>query len=629
MSESYDSRLKEINKRYERLTAGLEKDKLKAIFGLKTAIKFITYKEKNMTRKNKKLYGLINNLQEDRRFSPIGDRRIKALNGLKNELEMEREVAQTLSNRGEIIKELRNNAHQYLINMDEDSKRRTIEEMARNIAYNPIDAAEKYAEAYLNAVHRLEGLNEEKNKELRALQAAIKIEAQQLAKNEAEASPQSTGYDSRLTYRQTASYPTPVTPQTPAPETPAYNGAERNPQLERVATPISTATNQSIQRELEAAVYNRQLYMDYGFAKRIITHFKQAEQVEYSGDFYSERNIQDIYHLHMLTTKDNSTFPKLEEAIDLYVTIVEMGDLTINIVVKDLLNGKNYEHSKISEFMNKLEPHNALDNYDELVAKYLRLYDKLSDLDKSRVDEYAKAKVDYRKKFEISGTTGADVASYEGLKRIINEKIISEYLRDRIIESNYKENGEFSSKFEDNFIYSIRYMSADEIASFYKAIKKSDSRSSLEDTPKMEARRIEAAAIQRLFASAIRKKMNSKTDLKSDDEKQKNAEFELVAICKDYLKEKPLFPLQYVKLSEVPEEYARGRITSNEVTGDAFRRSKRVSGGAFRRSKRVRGLPLVTNVFQMMDYARLKELATKDVLTPEEIKEVDGMYRRH
>ena len=95
-----------------------------------------------------------------------------------------------------------------------------------------------------------------------------------------------------------------------------------------------------------------------------------------------------------------------------------------------------------------------------------------------------------------------------------------------------------------------------------------------------------------------------------------------------YLKEKPLFPLQYVKLSEVPEEYARGRITSNEVTGDAFRRSKRVSGGAFRRSKRVRGLPLVTNVFQMMDYARLKELATKDVLTPEEIKEVDGMYRR-
>ena len=155
------------------------------------------------------------------------------------------------------------------------------------------------------------------------------------------------------------------------------------------------------------------------------------------------------------------------------------------------------------------------------------------------------------------------------------------------------------------------------MGSFYKAIKKSDSRSSLEDTPKMEARRIEAAAIQRLFASAIRKKMNLRTDLKSDDEKQKNAELELVAICKDYLEEKPLFPLQYVKLSEVPEEYARGRITSNEVTGDAFRRSKRV-----------RGLSLVTIVFQMMDYAKLKELAKKDVLTPEEIKEVDGMYRR-
>lgn len=626
MSESYDSRLKEINKRYERLTADLEKDKLKAIFGLKTAIKFITYKEHNMTRKNKKLNNIINNLQ-NRIFSPVVDSRNIALNSLKKELKEERKVAQTLSNRREIIKELGNNAHQYLINMDEDSKRRTIEEMARNIAYNPIDAAENYAEAYLNAVHRLEGLNKEKNKELRALRMESIREAQQLAKEKAEASPQSTGYDSRLTSRQTTPYPTPVTSQTM--ETPAYNGAEGDSRLERVAPPISTTTNQSIQRELEDAVSKKKLYMEDDFAKRIITHFEQEEQRKYSGDFYSKKNIQDIYHLHMLTRKDTSDFSKLEEAIDLYVTIVEMGDLTINIVVKDLLNGKNYEHSKISEFMNKLEPHNALDNYDELVAKYLRLYDKLSDLDKSRVDEYAKAKVDYRKKFEISGTTGADVASYEDLKRIINKKIISEYLRDRIIESNYKENGEFSSKFEDNFIYSIRYMSADEIASFYKAIKKSDSLSSLEDTPEMEARRIEAAAIQRLFASAIREKMNLRTDLKSDDEKQKNAELVLVAICKDYLEEKPLFPLQYVKLSEVPEEYARGRITSKEVTGDAFRRSKRVSGGALRRSKRVRGLPLVTNVFQMMDYARLKELAKKDVLTPEEIKEVDGMYRRH
>ena len=623
MSESYDSRLKEINKRYERLTKNLEKDKLEAIFGLKTAIKFINYKENNMTRKNKKLNELINNLQ-NKRFSPIGDSRNKALNGLKEELEMEREVDQTLNTIGEIKKELKNNAQQYLINMDEVSKSRTIDEMARNIANSPIDAAENYAEAYLNAVHRLEGLNKEKSKELSTLQTESIIEAQQLAKKEVEVSPQSTGYDSRSASRQTSPYSTPVTSQTR--ETPAYNAAERNPRLERVATPISTTTNQSIQRELEDALSKRQLYIDYDFAKRIITHFEQEEQVKYSGDFYSKNNIQDIYHLYMLTTKDTSIFSKLEEAIDLYVTIVEMGDLTINIVVKDLLNGKKYEHSKISEFMNQLEPHNALDNYDVLVAKYLRLYDKLSDLDKSRVDEIAKLRVDYRKKFNISGTTGADVASYEDLKRIINEKIMSKYLRDHIIKSNYKGNGEFSINFEDNFIYSLRYMTADEIVSFYikyKDSKKTDSLSFLEDTPEMveksmEARRMEAAAIQRLFASAIRKKMNLRTDLKSDEEKQKNAEFELVAICKDYLQEKPLFPLQYVKLSEVPEEYARERIKSKEAIGEAFRRSQRV-----------RGLPLVTRVVQMMNYAKLKELAHKDVLTPEEITKVDGMYRRH
>ncbi len=625
MSESYDSRLKEINERYERLAKELEKNKLEAIFGLKTAIKFINYNDHNMTRKNKKLNVLIDKLQ-NRRFSPIGDSRNKALNGLKKELKMEREVAQTLSNTWEIKKELKNNAHQYLINMDEDSKRRTIDEMAKNIANSPIDAAEEYASAYLKAVHKLESLNKEKNKELSTLRTESIREAQQLAKKEAEASPQSTGYDSRLTSRQTASYSTPVTSQTR--ETPAYNAAERNPRLERVAIPISTTTNQSIQRELEDALSKRQLYMDYDFAKRIITHFEQEEQVKYSGDFYSKNNIQDIYHLYMLTTKDTSIFSKLEEAIDLYVTIVEMGDLTINIVVKDLLNGKKYEHSKISEFMNRLEPHNALDNYDALVAKYLRLYDKLSDLDKSRVDEIAKLRVDYRKKFNISGTTGADVASYEDLKRIINEKIMNKYLRDHIIQSNYKGNGEFSSNFEDNFIYSLRYMTADEITSFYigyKESRKSDLRSSSEDTPemvekKMEARRIEDTATQRLFASAIRKKMNLRTDLKSDEEKEKNAEFELVAICKDYLQEKPLFPLQYVKLSEVPEKYARERIESKEAIGGAYRRSHRV--------RRVRGLPLVTQVARMMNYAKLKELAHKEVLTPEEITKVDGMYRR-
>ena len=59
MGESYDSRLKEINKRYEGLTKDLEKDKLKAIFGLKTAIKFINYKEHTMTRKNNKLNAVI------------------------------------------------------------------------------------------------------------------------------------------------------------------------------------------------------------------------------------------------------------------------------------------------------------------------------------------------------------------------------------------------------------------------------------------------------------------------------------------------------------------------------------------------------------------------------------------
>ncbi len=620
MSESYDSRLKEINERYERLTKDLKKDKLEAIFGLKTAIKFINYKENNMTRKNKKLNELINNLQ-NRRFSPIRDSRDIALNGLKKELEMEREVAQTLNNIGEIKKELRNNAQQYLINMDEESKSRTINEMARNIANSPIDAAEKYADAYLNAVHRLEGLNKEKSKELSVLQTESIREAQQLAKQEGEVSSQSTGYDSRSTSRQTTPYSTPVTSQTR--ENPAYNAAERNPRLERVATPISTTTNQSIQRELEDALSKRQLYIDYDFAKRIITHFEQEEQVKYSGDFYSKNNIQDIYHLYMLTTKDTSIFSKLEEAIDLYVTIVEMGDLTINIVVKDLLNGKKYEHSKISEFMNQLEPHNALDHYDAIVAKYLRLYNKLSDLDKSRVDEIAKLRVDYRKKFNISGTTGADVASYEDLKRIINEKIMSKYLRDHIIESNYKGNGEFSSNFEDNFIYSLRYMTADEITTFYiryKESRKSDLRFSSEYTPEMreksmEARRIEDAAIQRLFASAIRKKMDVRTDLKSEEERLENEEFELVAICKDYLHEKPLFNLQSIKPSEVPEEYASDRIKTGEVFNAATRRYY--------------NLPKLNQMVERLNWEKLKRrMSNNRVLTPEEQVQVGGMFRR-
>ena len=386
-----------------------------------------------------------------------------------------------------------------------------------------------------------------------------------------------------------------------------------------------------MQAEINKEFGKKTGYISDSLSKTIVEYAKQRDIIEEYSEFYSEKNTRDILNFSaIIRTEDLTT---VNGIILMYHKMVRLAEYATNITYNDLISGLNIdvETSNLAYVLAIFGPHEVLKQYEKYRKKYIGLYNRLSPDERKLVDKaiqtgnYAEKYQKYREKFGINGDTGEDVATDDQIKRVVNHQIIEYYMKDRLI---YRHSNSliriFAPKLDSDgadvlqtvnyysFEYSVKYMSVSELASFYATLK--NKRFEEHDYDKYPE-------LQLLFAQTIRNRIigGRKADTLNGNEKDSEQykiqrETELIAICQDYLKEEPLFKTTFVKASDVPKDYATKRVVSSETINNAERRYY--------------GMDKATRAFAFLDLNKLKKLAQKEVLTPEEIEKVNGMFRR-
>ena len=601
---------------YLRERKRLEDKQVLAILGLKVAVDFIQFSEKNVERQKKKIEELIYKMQKETTYK--GKQAKKST--LVKELSKEKS-SQKYTSMYDVKRAVEKKIERFTVKLEYREKQTVIDNIARKVSSDPVAAAISFASDYTNTIYQIEQLAERQKED--AKQQAAKKEEERRKKQEEQ---QRKQRQEELSSRRAESYPK-ETYRTPSYSSDypreTYTTSYSSPSYERPTQP-PIMTQESIQRELDKKLAQGDEYLEYRLRRQIEKHYEEADGIQYHGQFYGSDNIEAIYKFYVLSTKEDSYYSVTMK----YGKIVEMAILAADIAYKDLMNGRNYENTKMAGFMRQFDPHGTLNRYEAAQEKYLKFYNKLNDKEKSQIDKYAEKFNDYRQQFHILGKSGKDIATVEQIKKVVNGKIRNDYLNKNIINLHYDGNGRFKNGFEQHFKYSLQYMSEEEIASLYYAIRNKErdyryipENASNEEREKLNKLYVERiSAIQELCAEVIRDRLNkNKKSIDWDNEQEKVAyltqrERDLVAICQDYFHEQPLFTLYYIKESQVKKGYGTERVESTKAITEARRRYY--------------GMSKLQQVIAKLDFKKLTELSQKETLTEEELSRVGTMFRR-
>ena len=170
--------------------------------------------------------------------------------------------------------------------------------------------------------------------------------------------------------------------------------------------------------------------MDSTLLEQIQKTYKKLDKVESYGKFYSDENINKIYEFYILSKKREKN-PAITFRYD---NIVRMGDLAVDIIFNDLMD-EPAEATKMDKFMDQFNPFSILWEYEESYNAYIKYYDKLTDIQKRTIDDYAERWNEfnnYRNKFGISAKTGRGVATVDDIIKVVNKMVRSEYVNKRL-----------------------------------------------------------------------------------------------------------------------------------------------------------------------------------------------------
>ena len=345
---------------------------------------------------------------------------------------------------------------------------------------------------------------------------------------------------------------------------------------------------------------------------QIIKTYKKLDGVQYYGEFYEGDNIQDIYNFDKLFKTEFGGWSKPNNLF--YNDMVKMGYLAVDITFKDLMYSRLDSSTNIAELVSRFRPHDALERYENARARYMKYYNKLNANERQIVDRIASADQyrEYRYKFGITDITGVGIATVDQIKTYVNNKIKNTYIEKHEYDRYITEHDEVRYDNIEGFYGSLRYMSKEDISSLYLNIR--EKRKQLAYGLDESAFTKQNAAIQKLFAEAIKQRLINTANSKalSGEERKIKDEKDLAAICNDYFHEKPIFDLNHIKLEEVEYGYGEARAKTSEAINAATRRYY--------------GLNLVAKALASLDYSKLEMLAKKDVITPQEMEEVNRMF---
>ncbi len=462
------------------------------------------------------------------------------------------------------------------------------DEIANTVAANPVNAIIKFVDIYIKAFENLEELKRIKDTELKELEESIIYKAS--------------------------------------------NDTDKKP-----IKPTQLTQNNLI-RELQKELGNPTGYVNESLSKHIVDYYKLKDQkfvsqipfynslFTYNFEFLGQENINNIFTFYVIANRKNNKNTHLE-IINSYHDMIKLGELAAKINYTDLKCGLNFsaELSDLGQFIERFNPHEILEQYEQLRKKFITMFEKLSIEDRRKVDKkihespYAKEYENYRKRFGITGNSGKDIATADQIKKYINKQIVDYYLEENKFYQKSQQPlsvtfmGQITGKdpwITQRFGYSLKHMSAKEIADFYTTlINKKHEEINSNDLPN----------IQLLFAKTIRNRISASQ--KIDDlaiEEQNNKKYliqrekELIAICKDYLHEEPLFETTFVKSSEVENNYAIPRVDTSEAIENAKRRYF--------------GMSKLKQALSRLDYKKLKRLSNSEVLSNQDIEEINRMF---
>ena len=596
-----------------------------AVLGMYKALDYVKFKEKNQDRAKRAVQTIMHKMTS----SPEYNDKIKKKNLLAKKLKDEESVKFLSSY--DILDDIVTAAKSRFI-IDWVEKDRTesysygpkhdiLYAIADKIASDPKQAVLYYASEYTNAVYSMEQAKAEKQAALKAAEQAKAEAARKRAEEEARRRQREQEYSTPVGYGYDS------TP-TPGPSRPSYVDRTQYPREPYVSQTYSTdrrnrdaiVSEEYIQAEIDKKIANGDAYLDYDLRRQIEKKYKQLDNMEYYGEFYGPNNIEAIYRYHVLCETDNKTYSETMR----YGKIVEMGTLAVDILFKDLKNGRFAETTNMARFMNQFQPHKALERYEQARENYMKFYNRLNEKDKNRIDTYAAKFDSYRDMFHLYGKTGKDIATVSDIKRVVNMRIKDYYIDENVVQHNYRRDEGFSFQFAESLRYSLQYMSSEEIASLYIAIRSKNTYNNYsfyteeERKQAYEYNQKENAAIQELFAEAIRYRLvniERPKDWNNDQEKEaylRKREIDLTGICQDYFHEQPQFTLYHTADTKVEEGYGKARVESSEAITEAQRRYY--------------GLGKLQQVLGTMNFSRLRELGKKDTLSPDEMSMVKSMF---
>ena len=583
MSESYLSELERIDKFYEAEEKRLEDRESLSILGLELAVQRMNFDSRTAKKQKEKVDDLITAMRFQTRYK----KKVAKKEALVKELLKEKEKNNAVYGISILAleEEIERRVRKRKLYNDSSRYSEYLDRMVKKICSNPLTAALEFIDEYMNTAFDLENLYTEKQKEIE--KAGSKVYSVKKAKEEPDY--ESETYTSRTSTAADYDY-------------------------EEVRKEPPRVTKESIQKEIDDELAKGNEYLDDSLLIKIVDFYSKTDNLIYFGEFYEKNSISNIYKFYVLSNTANT----LSRPIDRYEKMMDMGLLAIDIIFKDLMNGKLYQKTNMAKFMDQFDQHGTLERYEKAREQYIKLYRGLNSREKKRVDDYANGFEGYRKTFGIHDISGDNLATSEQIKKVVNARIRERYLEDNIIDRYYKVDGYFNPDFHVNFNYSLKYMSVEGIVGLFFELK-NRKRESFGYYEHEEPYEKEIGAVQRLFADAIRRRIgdNDKNfDIEEEREKEeylKEQEKDLVGICKDYLHEEPLFPLTYIKVTDVKDGYGKQRVESGVAVQEAKRRYF--------------GLSKLQQVVAILDFRKLKSLAKKKSLTDEEIAQVGRMFR--
>ena len=547
--------------------------------GMKTALDFIEFKDKNKEKAKKKVDTIIDNLCNSKNDKA----RVAKINLLIRVLKPQMKSFNTLSYydiTDKLLKQTR-----FIIRWTEGQNvYERYNELAKRIADEPAKALIAFANDYNKAKNRIEKC--EKDME----------QAAEQERNEARKSVQTASVERNRSENSSR----PIFPIGIKPSDGNGDSDKENEKLDTI---------EKIQKKID----EKRLKGDKYLGSELEGAINKIEVFSNSGG----KEVAMLYRFEAL-----SKVSKYDSPTSRYNNIVEMGKLAVAISFNDLMYRSTLT-PEFTRFIAQFEPHNVLERYDAAYKEFINYYNKLSKSDKGIIDRLSANNKEYNELFVLPGGNGFSVAKANQIKRVVNDRIINTYLENGFGDYIDQYNGLEVHRIDD-FAYSLRHMSIEEIKNFYKSViyNMSYNRRVYQDTDMEREKRDfdeKHASVQKLFAETIRKRLSNTTlergafgDKEKEEEFKRKEEYDLVAICKDIFEEEPLFHLSKIEIENVKSGYGKERVTSAETIAAA--------------NKRYHGMSKFKKVLASLSFAKLKELAKKDTLTEEEQERVMKMF---